>query len=42
MVANKNTVEVHFTVTMFFKIDPFKILNQYLFDDVHNTNPLIL
>ncbi|OKP01776.1 hypothetical protein Xedl_02764 [Xenorhabdus eapokensis] len=41
MMANKNAVEMYFTITMLFKVDPLKILNQYLFYDFHNTNPLI-
>ncbi|CBJ81033.1 hypothetical protein XBJ1_1907 [Xenorhabdus bovienii SS-2004] len=39
---NKGTIEMYFTITVFFEINPLKILNQYLFDDIHNTNPIIV
>ncbi|SIP73009.1 conserved hypothetical protein [Xenorhabdus innexi] len=39
MLMNKDTIKVYFTIPMFCEIDPIEILNQYLFDDVHNTSP---
>ncbi|CDH07639.1 hypothetical protein XBO1_480004 [Xenorhabdus bovienii str. oregonense] len=42
MMMNKGTIEMYFTITVFFEINPLKILNQYLFDDIHNTNPIIV